>query len=131
MEIVMKNYEILNKIEALRELSQLILPMKTSWNITKNIKKFEASIRTYSECEYELVKRYAIKDENGNVKFDDKGQPKFPPNNLEKYYKERQELLDCEDTLDILNIKLSDLENVDIKPATLMNLDFMIVDDSE
>lgn len=131
MEFTFRNYEILNKLDSLKELIQISLPIKVSWNVTKNIKKFEVSMKTYIECETELVKKYASKNDDGTIRFDENKQPNFSPNNKEKFKKEQSELLLCEDTLDLLTINLSDLDGKDIKPSTLLNLEFMIVDDSE
>jgi hypothetical protein len=125
------NIEILNIIEALNELIQIKLPTKASWNIMKNIKKFDASIKTFWEAENKLVNEYTIKDEQGNIRFGDDKMPMYAPNNKQKYLKEHQELLNCDDELDMLTIKLSELDNKDIKPATLLQLEFMIEDDTE
>lgn len=134
MEVTLKNIDVLNKLEALKELSQTKMPGKPSWNITKNIKKIEGLLKTYFDCEKNLIQQYAIKDENGNVKFDENNQPEFTHENFEVYKKCRQELLECEDTIDIIQIKLSDLfgdEDIKpaIKPAIFLTLDFMFIDD--
>lgn len=131
MEKIFKNYEILNAIEAFKELVAIKLPTKVSWNVTKNVKKIESSFKDYLECENEILKKYALTDENGNLRLDEQNQPKFPPNNIDKYNKERNELLQCEDTIDILTINLSDLEGKNISAATLLNLEFMIIEDTE
>lgn len=131
MQFTFKNYEILNKRDALRGLVQIDLPVKTSWNIGKNIKKFDAALKAYAEFESGLVDKYALKDENGNVRFDQNNQPKFGVGNRDKFNKEQTELLNCEETLDLLTINLSDLIGNNIKPALLLDLEFMIVDDTE
>jgi len=135
MEITLKNIDILNKLEALKELAQTRMPGKPSWNITKNIKKIEALFKTYVDCEKNLIEQYATKDKNGNVEYDENNQPKFTSENLEKYKKCRQELLECEETIDIIQVKISDLfEDEDIKPAIkpaiFLTLDFMFIDDT-
>ena len=130
MKKILKNIEIINVIDSINELMNEKLPTKASWNISKNLRKLDISFKTYIELENKLVKEYALKDDNGEVLLDEGNQPKFAPNNKEKYLKERQELLNCEDEFDFLTINLSDLNNINIKPSILFNLEFMIIDDT-
>lgn len=107
-----------------------LLPIKTGWNISKNLRKIDDSFKAYIELENKLIKEYAIKDDSGEIILDNDNQPKFAPNNKEKFLKEQQELFNCEDEFEFLTIKLSDLDNINIKPSTLFNLEFMIIDDT-
>ena len=118
-------------MESLNEFMKLSLPTKTSWNISKNMKKLEGWYKTFSDCEMKLVNELAVKGEDGKIKYDDENQPKFAPKNREEFIKRRNELLNCEDEIDFLKINLSDLEKVNVKASTLFNLDFMITDDTE
>ena len=129
MKKVLKNIEVINIIDSINELMNEKLPTKASWNISKNLRKLDASFKTYIELENKLVKEYAIKDDNGEIVLDN-NNPKFAPNNKEKYLKERQELLNCEDEFEFLTINLSDFNDINIKPSILFNLEFMIVDDT-
>jgi hypothetical protein len=129
MEITLKNYEIINAYNSASELMKVKnLPIKASWNITKNIKTIELIFQSFVTLEQNLIKEYAIKDDNGNIKSDDNNQPKFPPHS--EYFTKHAELVACENVLDILTVKLSDLEKCDISPSILYNFTFMI-DDAE
>lgn len=129
MQKILKNIEIINIINSINELMNEKLPTKVGWNISKNLRKLDASFKTYIECENKLVKEYAIKDDEGNVVYDENNQPKFAPNNKVSFLKEQQELFNCEDEFEFLTINLSDLNNINIKPSVLFNLEFMITDD--
>lgn len=131
MEIKLKNYEIISAINSMQEIMNTKLPSKTSWNLSKNFKKLDEAIKDFNEFQYELLKQYAIKEANGEIKFDENQQFTIIPEYKTKFNKERNDLLNFEDTLSIHSIKLSDLENVDISPTTLYGLDFMIEDDTE
>ncbi len=99
----------------------------------RNIRKFESAIKTYYEFEYELLQKYALKDAEGNIKIDDNGKPTFPPASRNKYDKEIEELLNCEQTLDIQTVDLSVLcgDGKEIKPVILLDLDFMITQEDD
>lgn len=132
MQIKLTNIEILNAIQSIGSLTDLDLSITTSWNITKNTKKLESLFKTYAEYEGKIIEKYAIKDENNQVKIDKDNQYKIAPKFINIFNKERNELLNCENEVDISMIKVSDLideENKNkIKPAILISLYFMIED---
>ena len=132
MNVKLKNIEIINAIQSIGVLADLDLSITTSWNITKNTKKLESLFKTYAEYEGKIIEKYAIKDENNQVKIDKDNQYKIAPKFINIFNKERNELLNCENEVDISMIKVSDLideENKNkIKPAILISLYFMIED---
>lgn len=130
MNITLKNSEVLNVAQALGAIMKVKLPVKAGWNLTKNMKKIESIIKTYSECENNLVQQYAIKDETGKVKIFEENQFKIVTENITIFNQERNDLLNCDNIIDILQIKYSELEGREIEPNLLFTLEFMI-DDSE
>jgi hypothetical protein len=133
MTITLNNMQIISAMESASDLLMINLPIKTSWNITKNVKKFESAYKLYNECKDKIIQKYGVKDEDGKIKVDENNQIKIFPKYVEQCGKELEELNLCENEVDILTIKLSDLQDEDnknkIKPATLFNLYFMIEDD--
>lgn len=130
MEKTLKNYEILPIANTLAEFMQVELPVKVGWNLKKNLTHIQNSLKQVGEFENELVSKYGVKV-NDQIKYDENGQPKIYPANVEVFNKEHTELMNCESTIDILTIKLSDILDKNIKPSLLFNLDFMIEDDIE
>jgi hypothetical protein len=129
MDVTLKNIEIVNAMQSIGELLLLEdLTTKVNWNLSKNFKKLQSSFKTFSECEQELLKKHALKNEDGSLKTDEDGEAKFAPKMKVEYFEKRSELLNCEDTIDILSIKLSDLPDKIGKGVNLLNLDFMIDD---
>jgi hypothetical protein len=137
VKITLKNYQLINGITAIKELiNNPEMSTKTKWNFIKNLNKFQAIIDDFSKMEIDLVKKYAVKDENGDVvayELDEdgfkKGDAKFAPGNRSKFITERNELLQCESDVDVHLIKLDDLPNID-NGNTLLLCSFLI-DDSE
>jgi hypothetical protein len=126
MEITLKNYEVISAIRAIEELMNEKLPSKISWNLNKNYRKLTDAIKDFSDCERKLIEQYALKDENDEVKIDENNQFKIAPKYVHEFTKEKQDLLNCEDSIDIHKIKLSGLDSIDVKATTLFNLEFMI-----
>lgn len=138
MEVTLKNIEVISAFNSVGELLNLELPIKTGWNITKNVKKLESLFNTYTECQRELIKKYAIKDEKGEVRIDENNKYKIVPKFISKFNEDQSELLNCDNTIDILKIKLSDLCKEDkdgnakeLATSVLLHLGFMIEDDVE
>ena len=108
-EVVLKNYEIINISQSLGEFMQLSLPMNMSWNLKKNMGKISNIIKDFSEVEQELVSKYALKIDD-KIQYDEaNGQPKIYPANQGIFKTEHTELLNCENQVDILPIKYSEL----------------------
>lgn len=131
MEVILKNYEIIGAMQSIVEMLQLdTLSTKVNYNLTKNHMKLEQSLKAYTKCENELLNKYAVKDENEKFIIEN-NEPKFDPNSKKEYLTKRDELLSCEDTIDILSVKLSALpENIG-KGNKLRSIMFMIEDDAD
>ena len=133
MDVSLKNIEIINAMQSIGEMLQLEdLSTKVNYNLNKNLMKLEDLLKTYNKCNKELLDKYAIKNEDGSLKIDeDTNEVKFAPNNKKEYITKRDELLSCEEQVDIHNIKLSSLPDNIGKGDKLYNLMFMIDDDTE
>lgn len=131
--MTLTNIQIINAMQSIGEMLQLEdLSTKVNYNLNKNLITFENILKTYNKCNKELLDKYAIKNEDGSLKIDeDTGEVKFAPNNKKEYITKRDELLDCEENVDIINIKLSYLPDNIGKGNKLYNLMFMIDDDTE
>ena len=133
MLINLTNMQIINAMQSIGEMLQLEdLSTKVNYNLNKNLITLENTLKTYNKCNKELLDKYAIKNEDGSYKIDeDTNEVKFAPNNKREYITKRDELLDCEEQVDIHTIKLSSLPDNIGKGNKLYNLMFMIEDDTE
>lgn len=128
--VILKNYELIGAMQSIGEMLQLEdLSTKVNYALNKNLMKIEQSLKVYTKCENELLDKYALKDENKNFIIEN-NEPKFAPNNKKEYLTKREELLNCEETIDIMDFKLSALPDKIGKGIKLHNIMFMI-DDTE
>jgi len=131
LDKILKNIEIINAVKSISELLQLEdLPTRINWILSKNLRKLQSSDETYSKCEIELLNKYVLRDDENKIRQDENGNPKFAPKMKDEYMKRLNELVECEDTICVHVIKLSDLPEKLGKGVNLFNIDFMI-DDSE
>lgn len=133
MEVTLTNIKIINAIQSIGEMLQLEdLSTKVNYNLNKNLMSFENALKAYNKCNEELLDKYAIKNEDGSLKIDENtNEIKFAPNNKKEYITKRDELLECEEQVDIHTIKLSSLPDNIGKGIKLYNIMFMIEDDTE
>lgn len=135
INITLTNKEVVNIMQSIGDLASLNLPVHASWNIAKNTKKFTSIFETFAECENQLIQKYAIKDEEGDVRVFENNQYKIAPKFVSQFNSDRLELLDCENTINIHPVNISDLLNDEntnkIKPSTLLNFEFMISEGDE
>ena len=119
------NKEIVNSIEALKNLSTKELDVKTSFKIAKNIKTIDEISNIFIEEKRKLVSKYGIKDDKGNLKLDDNGVAEIDKDNLEEWNRSYAELLEIENNIEIEKIKLSDLD-VRVSAQKLLAIEYML-----
>ena len=76
----MTNNEILINIQVIDEIKNYKLPISVMWQITKNLHTFSDLVKLYNEERVNIIKRYAKKDENGEV-IEENGETVFPDEN--------------------------------------------------
>lgn len=130
MEVKLKNYQIVSAMESIQNLMKEKLPTNVSWNLTKNFRKLSEPMADITAVEQKLVQQYGAKDENGTV-ISNEGSFKLKEECVEEFAKQRVELFNCENELDIHMIKLSDLSKSELSGDVLLALEFMIEDDLE
>lgn len=130
MQAKLTNLEMINAIRAISELLELDMSIQVSWNITKNLKKLEAALKPFGLCEQNLLLKYASKDPDGNPIVEN-NQYYMNDASKEKFMRDKAELLNLANEVDILTINLTDLgsNNTKIKPSILLNLFFMLNED--
>ena len=107
----MKLKRILESKDALVELNNKELPIKTSYQITKITKKVQEELENFQEQKQNLIDKY--KDDDGNISEESE----------KKIVKQLEDLLDVEVDIEINLINVNELEDINIKPGHLMGLD--------
>ncbi|MBS7132340.1 hypothetical protein [Clostridium sp.] len=118
------NERLVNSVGVLSKLTNLELPIKLSYALSKNITKIDVELKAYNMERGKLLNKYGEKDEEGKLKLSEKGEVNIL--DRENFNKDVAELLKCESEIDI---HLIDLESIDtdikITPGELMVIDYM------
>ncbi|WP_455797564.1 hypothetical protein [Clostridium butyricum] len=125
--IKVTNREMESKVNILRKLSNMKLPVKVSYAIAKNINTIDKELKVFISERDKLIKEYAIKDEHGNPKVEN-NQYLFPDGKEEECNSKYAELLDIEVELQLREINIDDLinSNVDLTPNDMLEFEFML-----
>lgn len=128
MEIALRN--LVNSVEVLNKLNNIELPIKFSYELYKDIKNINVELDIYNEKKSQLISKYALKDENGDVLIDSDKTVQLINENIDLWNKEINELLDIIVNIDIVKLDLNELinSNCSISPAELKIVEYLILE---
>lgn len=126
----LSNQALVESIQTLQKLNRLELPVKVAFLLSRNIKEVDKSLESYNETRQKLIFQYADKDEEGNLRFDDKGDIIFKEGIQEKWSQDIRELLELKTTTKVQPISIHDLfkAEISISPLELSTIEFMLKD---
>jgi hypothetical protein len=111
-------------------LEELIIgkiPIQASWKLKKIAYKFDEHYRMYETSRNDLVKKYAIVDEEGKLVTDEKGGINVDPTKMDAFIAEHKELLDID--IDMPTVSIKELgDKLEIEAKKLIILGDIIVD---
>ena len=114
----MKLLTLFNMQTSLNRVVALELEPKTSYRVSKILRKVIAELKTVEDERQKLIKKYAVAD--------DKGIKKVPDDKMEEFNKDWASLLEMEVKMDIELIPLDMLEGVKLSAKEMMDLDEII-----
>lgn len=127
MDMKIKNSVILNSTNALKELMECQdVPVKVSFKLIKNVKKIDAALEAYNATNKMILEKYGERREDGELLIDAEGNLKISLEHIEQYLKDKNELLEMENDIEIDTIKADEFTIEKIKPALLLAIDYMI-----
>lgn len=119
-----KNEVLINSIGVLSKLTNMELPIKLSYALSKNITKIDRELEVYNKERQKLIEKYGEKDKEGKLKTKEDGTINIL--DIDSFNKDLKEILEIETEIDIHTIDLENI-NTDIKitPGELMIIDYM------
>ena len=121
--INVKLNDLINSTETLQKLAKKDFKAKLAWTIAKLLKLVENEIQGFNDTRMNLINKYGVKDAEGQLITDDKGNCKIEADSLEQFTNELNELLDTEVELNINKIDMNLLEDIDFTPADMVALE--------
>ena len=128
--ITLKISDLLNATETLQSLSQKSLKAKLAFSVAKLLKGAEAEIQQFNDTRMKIITKYGEKDENGELKTDEKGNCKIAQETVNEFSSELTELLQTEVEINANKLSMNDLENIEFTPNEMVLLEpFMDMDE--
>ena len=128
----MQNKEIVDFLNTCVSMKKKSLPVRLAYAIKKNVVAVQEAASAYTAEREELIRRYAKKDENGEIMTEDDC---YIMKDKERFGKDMSELLNIETEVEIHNVSISVVEKCDEDPkydsltmAELDVIDFMLAE---
>ena len=126
------NKTVVDSVESLNHLSELKLPVKTAYKLTKLTRKVNEVLETYNEVLGKLQQNHVKKDEEGNPKMlddpNDSNIKRLVFEDPEAFAEAYKELLEIETEIGITKLTVEDLGNIEVTPTILYQIDWLIED---
>lgn len=128
----MQNKEIVDFLNTCVSMKKKSLPVRLAYAIKKNVVAVQEAASAYTAEREELIRRYAKKDENGEIMTEDDC---YIMEDKERFGKDMSELLNIETEVEIHIVSISVVEKCDEDPkydsltmAELDVIDFMLAE---
>lgn len=120
----LSNEKLVNSIGVLSKLTNMELPIKLSYTISKNIAKIDRELTAYNKEREKLIEKYGEKDEEGNLKTKEDNTINIL--DIDSFNNDLKEILEIETEVDIHVIELEKVDvDINITPGELMVIDYM------
>lgn len=113
--------EMIDSIPTLRELSNKPLKSKVAFRVARLLREIQAESETFETARINLVKMYAAKDENGEIKTDENGNTFIEPNEIATFNSELTDLLNNRITINGDKLNLDDLGDETFTPQQMLS----------
>lgn len=103
----MTNGILVNLLNTLGSYNEYKLPQKIGYAITKNMMAIQKEYSVYEKQMkkiFENFKEYTLKDDDGNLLFEENGLPKIEQDHLSDFIKEMNELLSIEVDIELYHV---------------------------
>lgn len=127
MEIT--NRQMLEAVDGLNELSELALPVKTAFKLSKITRNLHGILEAYNATLKQLQEKHAERDENGQqVVYQDGEITRIQLKDVKVFNQEYEELMDQESVIEITPLSIDELGDIELKSSTLFKTSWLFLD---
>lgn len=123
--------QLVNSAQALRNLGDKPLRGKLAYKVGKVIQQVSNELNLYDKARHQLLEKYCIKDDNGQMIIDDNGGVQVPKENIPIYTEEANKLDNTEIELNATLLDLEDFENIEMTPKQMIDIEWLIKKEEE
>lgn len=126
IEIQLK--DIVNNIDLMQSIAQKTLSARSAFVVARMLREMDKEYQSFVNIRNDIVMQYAMKDDNGEVIRDDKGNVQIEKEQLQEFNQKINELLDTKLQLNVTQMTLNDLDGVSFTPREMMMLEPFIME---
>ena len=115
--------EIINAIPALRILMQSPIDGKNAFKVARAYREIEKELDLFEQERQKFIEKYSEKDENGNIKQDEKGNIQIQKEYIDIFNQEITIMLKNIVDINIEPIPAEVLANLSLTPEQALNLE--------
>jgi hypothetical protein len=121
--IEVKLSNVIDSMPVMQKLTGVSFKGKTAFQVARLLRDLDNEIKIFNETRINLVRKYGMKDENGELKVDENGNCSLEPENIETFNTELNELLNTTITLNVEPINIEDLSDGSFTPTDMLALE--------
>ena len=123
--------QLVNSAQALRNLGDKPLRGKLAYKVGKVIQQVSNELNLYDKARHQLLEKYCIKDDGGQMIVDDNGGVQIPKENIPIYTEEINKLDNTEIELNATLLDLEDFDSIEMTPKQMIDIEWLIKKEEE
>lgn len=113
--------ELIESIPALQEINNKEMPAKVAYQFARIIREVDKENQIFQEARRKLIDKYGVKDEDGKLVEDEKGNISIANDKIDEFNKEVNDLLEEKISLNCSTISVEMLSG-EFSPTRINNL---------
>ena len=126
--IKIKLNDIVNATETLNKIMQQSFKGSLAFKIARLARELDKEMQTFNAEKQKIIQKYGEKDENGELKIDEKGLVKFNKANLKEINEEFNSLLDTDLEINVDKLPMDSIDNFEITPQEMLQIEVFFED---
>ena len=124
--ITMTVNDLLNVIPVLRELLNKPFKGSTAFKLARLMRELDKETTLFEESRQKLAEKFGIRDEDGNLAFDENGNIRLQPEKLSECSEEMIGLLNTKLEINAEKVPMEAFTDIDIAPAQVVAIDTLV-----
>ena len=126
--IKIKLNDVVNATETLNKIMQQSFKGSLAFKIARLARELDKEMQTFNTERQKIIQKYGEKDENGELKIDEKGLVKFNKTNLKEINQEFNSLLDTDLEINADKLPIYSIDNFEITPQEMLQIEVFFGD---
>lgn len=115
--------DILSSSETFNTIMQQSFKGSLAFKIARLARELSKEMETFNAEREKILRKYCVKDEDGNLKTNDNGTVQIPPEKISEFNEEFNSLLATEVEINADKLPMDSLDSFDITPQQMITIE--------